>query len=72
MELETTITAKFIMKDATPEMQRNIDAMNTHAEDCANRLQNTFRGLIVEMMDMKRQQFSTPREDVEAEEGTDA
>ena len=77
MQLETTITARFVEENATPEQQANLDAMNVHAEDCAQRLQGPFAKLIIEMMDIKRDVFaSTPPVAVvlapDTEEGTDA
>ena len=77
MQLETTITARFVDEDATPEEQANLDAMNVHAEDCAQRLQGPFAKLIIEMMDIKREVFAQPEQavavtPVDMEEGTDA
>ena len=41
-----------------PEEQASLDALNTHTEDCARRLQPAFRSLIVEMLELKREHYT--------------
>jgi hypothetical protein len=54
LALETKLTARFVsMTPLTPAGQASLNAMNIHAEECAQRLQAAFRLLITEMLDMK-------------------
>ena len=70
LQMRTTITCQFIpMAPPTPEEQVSLDALNHHAEDCAERMQTAVQLLIAEMLDIKREQFSTPKE-ASADEGS--
>lgn len=60
IQLETCISARFIpmLPPATPAEQASIDAMNHHAAEITERLQETFRLLVIEMMDIKREAYA--------------
>lgn len=56
MKFETKITAKFIpdMPPTTIKDKAKLDELNKEAEDVVNRLQATFRNLVIEMLSLKR------------------
>ncbi|MCK5663411.1 MAG: hypothetical protein KAI17_07985 [Thiotrichaceae bacterium] len=59
MQLETKLSAKFITDNpCTPEEQISLDALNMHTEEIAEKLQSTFRLLIIEMLEIKRANFT--------------
>jgi len=59
MQLETKISAKFVVKGKiTPEQQESLDALNKHTEDICETLQSTFQTLIIEMLTLKRESFT--------------
>lgn len=58
MNLETNLSAKFIATGLRTAAEiKSMDSLNKHAEEITERLQQVFRLLIVEMLDIKRQQF---------------
>lgn len=59
MEFATKITAKFQYQlQPTPEEQAQLDALNAHAEEICERLQGTFRNLIIEFLEVKKNAIS--------------
>lgn len=78
--LETKLTARFVsMVPLSPAGQAALDAMNVHAEECANRLQAAFRLLVTEMLDIKhdfyakeaKQHAGSVKTDIPPNDGTD-
>ena len=57
LALETQLTARFVSSVAcnTPEEQQSLDTLNHAVEDVTERLQGTFRLLIIEMLTLKRE-----------------
>jgi hypothetical protein len=82
LQLETNITAKFIsLSPLSPQEQISLDALNIHAYEITERLQPVLRLLVAEMLDIKREQFTTTKEeyyagsqqtDLSSNDGTDS
>lgn len=59
MHLETKISAVFVtMGQPDHHQQASLDALNKHAEDICETLQPVFQRLIIEMLELKRQNFT--------------
>ncbi|RLB93542.1 MAG: hypothetical protein DRH26_03605 [Deltaproteobacteria bacterium] len=69
MELRTEISAKFItITPGTPEEQASLAALNMHTEAITQSLQGVFKTLIIEMLELKRQNFTETTINIEQTE----
>lgn len=60
INLRTGISAEFVtMLPPDPEGQVFLDALNKHAEDICESLQPIFQNLVIQMLALKREKFTT-------------